>query len=313
MESRNEVSAEVSRSVCGFLRALFALLVAVVAMQSAASAQTTIWSSSTTPAVLADADQIPVELGVKFRSSTPGSISAIRFFKSTTNVGPHVVKLYTGTGTLLVSVNASGTTGSGWQQIALAQPVQIAANTTYVASYYTASGRYSVNENYFTASVTNGPLTALASGVEGGNGDYRYGTGGGFPAESFRASNYWVDVVFTASTTGAAATTTTVASSRNPSNTGDAVTFTATVAAVPPAAGTPAGTVQFRVNGSNFGAPVSLSNGSATSAATSTLTAGNHNVDALYAGSAGFSPSASSVLVQTVQTQSSCTGNDIVV
>ena len=105
-------------------------------------------------------------------------------------------------------MNVAGTSASGWQQIALSQPVQIAASTTYVASYYTASGRYSVNENYFTASITNGPLTALASGVEGGNGVYRYGTGGGFPAQTFRASNYWVDVVFTASTTGAAATTT---------------------------------------------------------------------------------------------------------
>jgi large repetitive protein len=312
MKSRNEVSAEVSPSVWGVLRTLLALLVAIVAMQSAASAQTTIWSNSTTPAVLSDPDQEPVELGVKFRSNAAGSISAIRFFKSTANVGPHVVKLYTGTGTLLASVNATGTTASGWQQIALPQPVQIAANATYVASYYTASGRYSINENYFTASVTNGPLTALASGVEGGNGVYRYGTGG-FPAQTFRATNYWVDVVFTASTTGAAATTTTVASSRNPSNTGEAVTFTATVAAVPPASGTPTGTVQFRVNGSNFGAPVSLANGSGTSAATSTLAAGNHNVDALYGGSAGFSPSTSSVLVQSVQTQTSCTGNDVVV
>ena len=40
-----------------------------------------------------------------------------------------------------------------------------------------------------------GPLTALADGAAGGNGVYRYGAGG-FPDQTYNASNYWVDVVF---------------------------------------------------------------------------------------------------------------------
>ena len=39
--------------------------------------------------------------------------------------------------------------------------------------------------------MTNGPLTALASG-----GVYAYGSPGTFPADTFNATNYWVDVVY---------------------------------------------------------------------------------------------------------------------
>ncbi len=39
--------------------------------------------------------------------------------------------------------------------------------------------------------MTNGPLTALASG-----GVYAYGSANAFPSNSFNASNYWVDVVY---------------------------------------------------------------------------------------------------------------------
>ena len=40
------------------------------------------------------------------------------------------------------------------------------------------------------------PLRALADGEDGGNGVYPYASGGGFPTGSFKAANYWVDVVF---------------------------------------------------------------------------------------------------------------------
>ena len=73
-------------------------------------------------------------------------------------------------------------------------------------------------------------------------------------------------------------TSTTVTSSANPPHYGQAVTFTATVAA--PNA-TPTGTVQFSVDGVNVGTPVSLSGGVATYT-TSSLTLGSHTVAATY-------------------------------
>jgi hypothetical protein len=53
-----------------------------------------------------------------------------------------------------------------------------------------------VTENDFGAGGDdNGPLHALANGVDGGNGVYLYGAAA-FPTQTYRASNYWVDVLF---------------------------------------------------------------------------------------------------------------------
>jgi Domain of unknown function (DUF4082) len=111
-------------------------------------------------------------------------------------VGPHTGKLWSATGTLLASATFSGETASGWQEVRFATSVAIAANTVYVASYYTASGFYSVTQGYFTSQVYSPPLSALVNGDGGGDGVYRYGVGGGFPTSTFNSSNYWVDVVF---------------------------------------------------------------------------------------------------------------------
>ena len=88
-----------------------------------------------------------------------------------------------------------------------------------------------------------------------------------------------------------ASSTTTVASSLNPSLYGQVVSFTASVAAVAPGSGTPTGTAQFAIDGSNFGSPVTLVSGSATSGTISTLTEGTHTVTAVYSGAADFATS----------------------
>jgi len=95
-------------------------------------------------------------------------------------------------------------------------------------------------------------------------------------------------------------TTISVISSQNPSTHGQPVSFTGVVSPVPPATGTPTGAVQFKIDGSDFGSPVALSGGSATSDATSTLAAGSYTVSAVYSGEANFDSSTSSPLTQTV-------------
>jgi hypothetical protein len=75
--------------------------------------------------------------------------------------------------------------------------VAITANAVYVASYHTNAGHYADDQNFFANSgVDNGPLHLLQDGVSGGNGVYAYGAGSNFPDQSWRSSNYWVDVVF---------------------------------------------------------------------------------------------------------------------
>ncbi len=166
----------------------------------AAAADATIFPASATPETLTDPDSAAVQLGVKFRASVAGTISGIRFYKGPQNTGSHVGSLWTATGQRLATVTFANETASGWQQATFSSPVSIAAGTTYIASYHAPVGKYSVNENYFTTAVTNGPLEAPASGTSGGNGVYAYGPSTAFPTNTFNASNYWVDVVFQQST-----------------------------------------------------------------------------------------------------------------
>jgi hypothetical protein len=74
-------------------------------------------------------------------------------------------------------------------------------------------------------------------------------------------------------------TLTTVSSSLNPSTFGESVSFSATVVGTGAGAGNPSGgSVQFKIDGANFGAAVALSSGSASSGSISTLTAGTHTL-----------------------------------
>jgi hypothetical protein len=75
--------------------------------------------------------------------------------------------------------------------------VTITAGTSYIASYFSPNGQYSVDYGYFdTQGVDNGPLHAVPQGIAGGNGVFRYGNNSVFPNESYLNSNYWVDVLF---------------------------------------------------------------------------------------------------------------------
>jgi large repetitive protein len=90
-------------------------------------------------------------------------------------------------------------------------------------------------------------------------------------------------------------TSTAVVSSDNPSTLGESVLFTATVTRN---GGYPdGGTVQFTIDGSNFGAavPISSSTGVATSGPTNTLTIGNHIIKAEYSGTDLYANSTGSV------------------
>ena len=151
----------------------------------------------TVPEVVDSGPGNAVQLGVKFRSDVAGTIRGIRFYKASTNTGTHVGSLWSSTGTRLANATFTNETASGWQQVNFLPPVAISANTVYVASYHTTTSHYSINTNYFASTGTdNAPLHALANGVSGGNGVYRYGASNVFPNQTWKTSNYWVDVVF---------------------------------------------------------------------------------------------------------------------
>src|SRR5207247_2574260 len=127
------------------------------------------------------------------RSDVSGSVTGIRFYKGAGNNGTHTGLLYSSTGTPLAQATFSGETASGWQQVNFSSAVPIAANTTYVAAFFSTSG-YGYTSNYFTSSGTdNVPLHALRSGADGPNGVFIFGGSPQFPSSSYGDTNYWVD------------------------------------------------------------------------------------------------------------------------
>ena len=95
-----------------------------------------------------------------------------------------------------------------------------------------------------------------------------------------------------------AATTTNVTSSADPSDLGQAVTFTAVVQAAAGSVGTPSGTVTFTDGTTKLGSGT-LTNGQAQ-LATSSLAPGAHSISAMYSGDPNFNSSTSAPLTQEV-------------
>jgi hypothetical protein len=169
----------------------------MLAIQGEAIAQTISILGNSVPQTPVDPDTSAVTLGVKFWSKQAGTISGIRFYRGAANNNGYSVKLFTAGGSLLASARVSTDTCRVpcWEQVNFASPVSLAANTTYVAAYYTSNGRYADDTNGLANGKTSGPLTASASSAVGGNGVYTYSTG--FPNQTWYASNYYVDVLFT--------------------------------------------------------------------------------------------------------------------
>ena len=206
-----------------------------------------IWDDAFGPWDIDSADANAIEEGVKFRSDVNGQITGIRFYKAPANTGTHTGHLWASDGTLLGSLTFSNETASGWQQASFATPISIVANTTYVASYHTNAGHYSVDDFYFGRSGTDmGPLHALRSGVDGPNGVFIYGATA-FPTQSFESENTWVDVVL-----GPVDTTPPTVSITAPAG---GVTVNGTVAVSATAADNVSVVgVQFKLDGANLGA-----------------------------------------------------------
>jgi hypothetical protein len=164
-----------------------------------------IWGN--TPPASGGGDPNSIEVGVKFRSTVSGvAITGVRFFKEATQSGTHVGHLWdpASPGSPLASVTFVGESGSGWQEALFSTPVSIVANKTYVVSYFAPTGGYADNQNYFAAAGFNsGPFHVLQDGEDGGNGVYNYSPTSTFPNQTFASSNYWVDVLYTTSTSPA--------------------------------------------------------------------------------------------------------------
>jgi methionine-rich copper-binding protein CopC len=166
-------------------------------------------------------------------------VDGVRFYKGTGNDGTHTGSLWSASGTLLATGTFTNESASGWQTLIFANPVQISAGTTYVASYYDPDGYYAADVQQFYPAVTGSidasplyspPLVSIRANSDStGNGVYNAG-GPGFPTSSYQGTGYGVDVIFD-TTQPAGATPAIVAqvpypgSSSNPVNVDPTVTF----------------------------------------------------------------------------------------
>ena len=133
----------------------------------------------------------------------------MRFYKAAANTGTHTGSLWTADGTRLAQATFTNETGSGWQKVTFATPVQVQPNTTYIASYHAPNGHYSATKDYMWPGSSPGPhgrstldakpLHAIAAtSATVTNGLYAYGDRQHVPHRlATHATNYWVDVMFT--------------------------------------------------------------------------------------------------------------------
>jgi len=152
---------------------------------------------SAVPSKAVAADNRAVTLGVRFSSSRAGDISAIRFYRGARSPLGYVARLYTASGRLLTSVRLSSETGPipGWQTAMLPTPISISADAIYIAAYYTPNGQYADDYLGMAKDQVHSDLRIPGNSTAGGNGIYYYGLG--FPRYEWKASNYYVDVLFT--------------------------------------------------------------------------------------------------------------------
>ncbi len=157
-----------------------------------------IWGTGAAPGVSDSGSGTAVEVGVKFTSDVSGSVTGIRFYKSSANTGTHIGNLWTATGTKLASATFSGETASGWQSVTFASPVLINANTTYVASYFAPAGHTAQDESYLYPNpsptpyayspIDSPPLHALRNTNGTVNGLFQNSSTSTFPTGSLNAS-----------------------------------------------------------------------------------------------------------------------------
>ena len=164
--------------------------------RAVATCPCTLFSRAAVPDTPAANDSGSYELGVRFTTSRGGWVNGVRFYKGEGNTGTHTGSLWTSGGERIATGTFVDETATGWQTLLFAQPVPIAPNEVYVASYTAPHGRYAISQRFFQrgGQVVSAPLSTAAHGTG------VFMPGGGFPNRTWDDSNYWVDVDFTPST-----------------------------------------------------------------------------------------------------------------
>ncbi|MEJ1921984.1 DUF4082 domain-containing protein [Microbacterium sp. KHB019] len=165
----------------------------LVATTATAATPTSVLASTIKPTTPVDSDRVPVELGVKFSVASAGTITGIKFYSTPSNKGKHTGSLWSQNGTRLATLTFPTVKTTGWVSATFSKPVAVKAGQSYTASYLAPAGGYAVSEKFFTQAKSNAGVTFPKNA-----GVYQYAKNGGFPTQTYRASNYFVDVLYLA-------------------------------------------------------------------------------------------------------------------
>lgn len=139
-------------------------------------------------------DGSAVELGIRFSPTTDGLIEGIRFYKGSANTGTHVGTLWSESGQVLARGTFTDETPTGWQEMRFRSPVPVVAGTRYVASYLAPEGGYHADAHALYNGLDRSPI-AVPPGTSAAPASV-FALGNAFPTETYRATNYFVDVLF---------------------------------------------------------------------------------------------------------------------
>lgn len=133
----------------------------------------------------------------RFYADSNGYIRSVRFFKPLLDhpTATSVVSVYTTGGTLLARATSTQESKYGWQEIPLGTPLAVTAGTRYVVARYSSSGGNVYTSSLLTSTAGTGPIHNDAGGAMS-----KTGAGNVFPDAnhpSFANLGYWIDVVFT--------------------------------------------------------------------------------------------------------------------
>jgi hypothetical protein len=230
-----------------------------------------------------------------------------------------VVAVYTGnssffgstSNTVSQQVNPPAATGTTTNVTSSANPSVFGQSVFFTATVFPTSGnvtptgsvQFQINGQNF------GPAVPLSNGTANSQSISTLGVNtSGWTVQAIytpNTSSFSGSSGMTTQVVNPASTTTALTSSANPSQSGQPVTFTATVSPVSPGAGTPTGTVTFSDGSTTLGTG-SLSNGTATFS-TSSLSVGTHNITATYGGDGNFTGSTSNTVAQSVTSKPATT------
>ncbi len=138
----------------------------------------------------------PVELGIVVRPTAAGVVTGIRAYRFDGETGPLVGHLWTIDGKLLAA--ARFPSGFGWQEAQLPAPVQVAADSLLMASYFSpAGGNIATGGSFRGAGAPGWSPGVFAIPATSGRPLNLYHPGGkGFPTSDAGNRTFWIDVVF---------------------------------------------------------------------------------------------------------------------